>query len=75
MNDERQREMPVDLEILTSDEIRAWLKISKRTLSRWIADGRLPVQVAPSRWTRRQIEVWLSRFDEQNASQKPFEAI
>lgn len=62
-------------EILTPTELRSMLKVSKRTLCRWIALGILPPQVAPSRWTRQQIDAWLNRHDEQQATPKPFSAI
>jgi len=61
-------------EIVTSAEMRELLKISKRTLSRWMADGILPRPVAPSRWTRKQIDQWLTRFDEQAVESVPLNA-
>jgi hypothetical protein len=61
-------------ELLTPAELRSILKVSKRTLCRWTALGILPPQVAPSRWTRQQIDKWLTRHDEQHDTQKPFDA-
>lgn len=65
----------MDHELLTPSDLRNILKISKRTLCRWVAVGILPDQVAPSRWTRRQIDLWLTRHDEQHEAPKPFNAI
>lgn len=62
-------------ELLTPTELRSLLKVSKRTLCRWMALGILPPQVAPSRWTRQQIDAWLTRHDEQQDTPKPFNAI
>jgi len=61
-------------EIVTSAEMRELLKISKRTLSRWMSAGILPRPVAPSRWTRKQIDQWLTRFDQQDDTPVPLNA-
>jgi len=61
-------------ELLSPADFRAILKISKRTFIRWKALKLLPIEVAPSRWTRRQIDDYLTRFDEQEDSPVPFNA-
>lgn len=61
-------------QLIDPSEFRAILKISKRTFARWKAWGLLPLEVAPSRWTRRQIDEFLTRHEEQVVGPVPFDA-
>jgi excisionase family DNA binding protein len=55
-----------DKELLTAEEIAAWLRITPRTVYRFVRYAQLPsVRVGRGLWFRRaEIAAWLRRHEE-----------
>lgn len=63
--------MALSTEVMTIDELSAYLKISKSTLYKLAQNGGLPGQKVGKRWRfhKKAIDDWLRQHPEQSRSQ------
>lgn len=62
--------MPPDDALLTADEVCDLFKIHKRTLTRWVNDGKLPAVTLPSgrvRYRQADVDAILATADQPKA--------
>ena len=56
-------------ELLTTKELLRLLKVTSRSLRRWVADGRFPQPIFPGRWRRDDVAKILNRTNEDECGQ------
>jgi predicted DNA-binding transcriptional regulator AlpA len=44
-----------DKQVLTATEVAAILRVSTKTLTKWVRDGKFPRQCVPGRWSWQQV--------------------